>query len=314
MLTLSRFEGARRLRPGRRRAGRRGRAARGAGARQRAAVQRRAAHRGPARGRAGQHRRGRDRAARRRRARVRQSHGGADDLERGRRRGPPDARRGAAQRVPAARRGGAPDRRRRPAERPRAARRGLRADARARQCAAPTASRTGGCIKSPRRRRRPRRGRARRERHRGRHRAAPRRAPAAVPRRGQPPALVLARPRGRLRADAPSRRCPSWPTGAASTCSTTAGTVRRATLVAAADDRPALDALRAALPLDPDDPRSIAHLLRTGASRCWRPTSTRRPREAWTRRASRGAPGLRGHPHALGPRGPDDRRRSASSA
>ncbi len=42
------------------------------------------------------------------------------------------------------------------------------------------------------------------------------------------------------------------------------GVVRRAALAAADDERPALDALRAALPMDPDDPASIAHLLRTG--------------------------------------------------
>ena len=42
------------------------------------------------------------------------------------------------------------------------------------------------------------------------------------------------------------------------------GEVRRVALVAPDDERPALDALRAALPLDPDDPGSIAHLLRTG--------------------------------------------------
>ena len=51
VLTLSRFEGARAIRSGRRRAGRRGRAARGAGARQRPALRRGRATRGPARGR-----------------------------------------------------------------------------------------------------------------------------------------------------------------------------------------------------------------------------------------------------------------------
>ena len=64
-------------------------------------------------------------------------------------------------------------------------------------------------------------------------------------------------------------------------------------LVAAEDDRPALDALRAALPLDPDDPRSIAHLLRTGAPA---PATDidEATSEAWTggRRAARR--GLRG--------------------
>ena len=305
VLSFMRFGGSAPYDDDRRRAGRRGRAPRRAGPRQRAPVRRAAPHRGPARGGAGQPRRRGDRAGARRHARLRQPgrRGGAGLLVA---RGGARHAAGRSCSTPSSsstRTGGPFDLRELPGRhalageepRPTLTQHGRQGD------------RRGALVgdqgdAGPRR---ARRGRARGQHHRGRHRRAPGRAPAALPVGGEHARLLLAGHRRDARQGRAARRCPSWPTGAASTCPTSAASCGARPSAPATPTATALERMRDALSMDADDPGSPAHVLRTGRAASLDRRLRRRRRAGLGRRRRGARRRAAGQRHALGDGRPD---------
>ena len=106
---------------------------------------------------------------------------------------------------------------------------------------------------------------ARGQRDRGRHRGARGRAARALPRRGRPGARVLARLRGARSSASRSSRCRSSPTGARSSCPTSAAACSRSRSRTSTRARvEEARELRERFPPDPDAALGTAAVMRNG--------------------------------------------------